>query len=307
MLKTASSRDIRNQLVKKKSAKPPANRISAASVRIATPRGARQLPPVIAISQLTVERDAPILNAVDWAVAHGEHWVILGANGSGKTSLLSTLTGYMPPTTGAIAVLGETYGRSDWRELRKRIGICSSSIHHLMEGHETALSSVISGRHAMVGMWGEIRDDERRQALKILRQVEAEKIRDRPWRFLSQGERQRVLIGRALMARPELLILDEPCAGLDPVAREHFVQFLERLARSKGAPTLVLVTHHVEEIMPAFSHVLILKDGAVLAAGPKAKILTSGTLSRAFHAPVRLRRQRGRYALAVTPSLSVVI
>ena len=103
MLKTASSRDIRNQLVKKKSAKPPANRIPAASVRIATPRGARQLPPVIAISQLTVERDAPILNAVDWAVAHGEHWVILGANGSGKTSLLSTLTGYMPPTTGAIA------------------------------------------------------------------------------------------------------------------------------------------------------------------------------------------------------------
>jgi iron complex transport system ATP-binding protein len=305
--KTASSRDIRDQLVKKKPAKPPANRIPAASVRIATPRGARQLPPVIAISQLTVERDAPILNAVDWAVAHGEHWVILGANGSGKTSLLSTLTGYMPPTTGAIAVLGETYGRSDWRELRKRIGICSSSIHHLMEGHETALSSVISGRHAMVGMWGEIRDDERRQALKILRQVEAEKIRDRPWRFLSQGERQRVLIGRALMARPELLILDEPCAGLDPVAREHFVQFLERLARSKGAPTLVLVTHHVEEIMPAFSHVLILKDGAVLAAGPKAKILTSGTLSRAFHAPVRLRRQRGRYALAVTPSLSVVI
>jgi iron complex transport system ATP-binding protein len=305
--KTASSRDIRDQLVKKKPAKPPANRVPAASVRIATRRGARQLPPVIAISQLTVERDAPILNAVDWAVAHGEHWVILGANGSGKTSLLSTLTGYMPPTTGAIAVLGETYGRSDWRELRKRIGICSSSIHHLMEGHETALSSVISGRHAMVGMWGEIRDDERRQALKILRQVEAEKIRDRPWRFLSQGERQRVLIGRALMARPELLILDEPCAGLDPVAREHFVQFLERLARSKGAPTLVLVTHHVEEIMPAFSHVLILKDGAVLAAGPKAKILTSGTLSRAFHAPVRLRRQRGRYALAVTPSLSVVI
>jgi len=262
---------------------------------------------VIAIKGLSVERDALILNAIDSAVAHGEHWVILGANGSGKTSLLSTLTGYMPPTAGAIAVLGETYGRSDWRELRKRIGICSSSIHHLMEGHETALSSVISGRHALVGMWGEIRDDEQRQALKILRQVEAEKIRDRPWRFLSQGERQRVLIGRALMARPELLILDEPCAGLDPVAREHFVQFLERLARSKGAPTLVLVTHHVEEIMPAFSHVLILKDGAVLAAGPKAKILTSGTLSRAFHAPVRLRRQRGRYALAVTPSLSVVI
>jgi len=308
LLKTASSRDIRNHLVKKKLLKASASVASAApSVRIATPRGARPIPPVIAISQLTVERDAPILNAVDWVVEHGEHWVILGANGSGKTSLLSTLTGYMPPTIGAIAVLGETYGRSDWRELRRRIGICSSSIHHMMEGHEAALSAVISGRHAMVGMWGEIRDEERRQALKILRQVEAENIRDRPWRFLSQGERQRVLIGRALMARPELLILDEPCAGLDPVAREHFVQFLDRLAQSKNAPTLVLVTHHVEEIMPAFSHVLILKDGKVLAAGPKAKILTSGTLARAFRAPVRLRRQRGRYSLTVTPSLNVVI
>jgi len=124
---------------------------------------------------------------------------------------------------------------------------------------------------------------------------------------LSQGERQRVLIGRALMARPELLILDEPCAGLDPVAREHFLQFLERLARRRGAPTLVLVTHHVEEIMPAFSHVLVLKAGRVLAAGPKSKILTSGTLSRAFHAPVRLRRKRGRYSLAVSASTAVVI
>ena len=262
---------------------------------------------MIAVTQLGVERDAPILTGIDWTVAHGEHWVILGANGSGKTSLLSTLTGYMPPTTGDIAVLGETYGRSDWRDLRKRIGICSSSVHQLMEGHEVALTAVISGRHAMLGMWGEIREEERRQALKILKQVEAAHIRERPWRFLSQGERQRVLIGRALMARPELLILDEPCAGLDPVAREHFVQFLERLARSKSAPTLVLVTHHVEEIMPAFSHVLILKDGMVLAAGPKARILTSGTLARAFHAPVRLRRQRGRYSLAVTPSLNVVI
>jgi iron complex transport system ATP-binding protein len=287
--------------VKKKPTKFPAT-IPARIGKRPRPR-----PPVIAVAGLDVERDAQILRGIEWTVAHGEHWVILGANGSGKTSLLSTLTGYMPPTAGTIEVLGETYGRSDWRDLRRRIGICSSSIHHLMEGHEPALSAVISGRHAMVGMWGEIRMDERRQALKILRQVEAEGIRDRAWRFLSQGERQRVLIGRALMARPELLILDEPCAGLDPVAREHFVQFLERLARSKGAPTLVLVTHHVEEIMPAFSHVLILKNGAVLAAGPKGKILTSGTLARAFRAPVRLRHHRGRYSLAVSPSLNVVI
>ena len=205
---------------------------------------------VIAISQLRVDRDVLILDAIDWLVERGQHWVILGANGSGKTSLLSTLTGYTPLTAGEISVLGETYGRTDWRELRKRIGFVSSSVNQMMAGHETTLDTVISGRHAMIGMWGDIRAGERGQALRILRQVEADQIRDRPWRVLSQGERQRALIGRALMARPQLLILDEPCAGLDPVAREHFLQFIERLARRRGSPTLVLVTHHVEEIMP---------------------------------------------------------
>jgi iron complex transport system ATP-binding protein len=268
-------------------------------------RGARA--PVIEISGLRVDRDALILDDLNWTVRRGEHWVILGANGSGKTSLLSTLTGYMPLTSGAIAVLGETYGRSDWRELRKRIGIVSSSVHQMMAGHENSLETIISGRHAMIGMWGEIPDVERKQALQILRQVEALPIRDRPWRVLSQGERQRVLIGRALMARPELLILDEPCAGLDPVAREHFVQFLERLARRRDAPTLVLVTHHVEEIMPAFSHVLVLQDGRVLVAGAKPEVLTSATLSRAFRASVRLQRKANRYSLRVGASTKVVI
>jgi iron complex transport system ATP-binding protein len=262
---------------------------------------------VVGVSNLRIERDATILRSVDWTIAPGEHWVILGANGSGKTSLLSALTGYLPPTSGEITVLGETYGRTDWRELRKRIGLCSSSIRQLMEGHQTTLEIVISGRHAMIGLWGAIRPEEKTQALKILRQVEATAIRDRPWRFLSQGERQRALIGRALMARPELLILDEPCAGLDPVAREHFLQFLERLARKRGAPTMVLVTHHVEEIMPVFSHVLVLKEGSVLTAGSKIKVLTSSTLSRAFHAPIRLRRLRGRYSLVVSASLNAVL
>jgi iron complex transport system ATP-binding protein len=263
--------------------------------------------PVIQISQLRVERDTIILDAIDWTVERGEHWAILGANGSGKTSLLSTLTGYMPLTAGGISMLGETYGRADWRELRKRVGIVSSSVHQMMAGHENTLDTIISGRHAMIGMWGETGAAERAEASRIMRQVEVTALRDRLWRVLSQGERQRVLIGRSLMARPQLLILDEPCAGLDPVAREHFLQFLERLARRRGAPTLVLVTHHVEEIVPAFSHVLVLKNGHVLAAGTKAKILTSATLSRAFDAPVKLQRKRGRYSLAVSVRTSVVI
>jgi iron complex transport system ATP-binding protein len=262
---------------------------------------------VIEVAGLRVERDSVILDGIDWRVERGQHWAILGANGSGKTSLLSALTGYLPPTAGAISVLGETYGRADWRRLRTRIGIVSSSVHQLMAGHESALDTVIGGKFAQIGYWGEIEPADRTQALGILRKIESGYLRDRPWRFLSQGERQRVLIGRALMAGPKLLILDEPCAGLDPVAREHFVQFLERLARRRGAPTLVLVTHHVEEIMPVFSHVLVLKSGAVLAAGDKRRVLTSATLSRAFGASIRLGRNNGRYTVRVRPRTDVVI
>ncbi|HYL58614.1 MAG TPA: ATP-binding cassette domain-containing protein [Candidatus Acidoferrales bacterium] len=262
---------------------------------------------VIEVSALRVEREAVIIRRVDWRVARGENWAILGANGSGKTSLLRALTGYLAPTAGSIKVLGETYGRSDWRELRTRVGMVSSSVHQLMEDGETALRAVISGRYAQIGFWGAATARDRREAAAILKRVEARDLRDRPWAYLSQGERQRVLIGRALMASPELMILDEPCAGLDPVAREHFLQFIGRLARSRGAPTIVLVTHHVEEIIAEFSHVMILKAGAVLASGPRAQMLNSKNLSRAFGARVHLARTRGRYSLAVRPHARVVI
>jgi iron complex transport system ATP-binding protein len=269
--------------------------------------GRRAAPAVIEVAGLRIEREAVILDRIDWRVERGQHWAILGANGSGKTSLLSALTGYLPPTAGSIAVLGESYGRSDWRALRTHIGMVSSSVHQLMAGHETALETVVGGKFAQIGYWGEIAPADRLRALAILKRIESGHLRDRPWRFLSQGERQRVLIGRALMAAPKLLILDEPCAGLDPVAREHFVQFLERLARRRGAPTMVLVTHHVEEIMPVFSHVLLLKAGAVLAAGEKRRVLTSAMLSRAFEGPLRLARRHGRYTVSVKRRVDVVI
>jgi iron complex transport system ATP-binding protein len=262
---------------------------------------------VIEVSALRVERDAVILESIDWRVQRGEHWAILGANGSGKTSMLRALTGYLPPTAGQISVLGQTYGRFDWRQLRTRIGLVSSSVHQMMEDSETALKAVVSGRYAQIGYWGELRPDDLRAADAIIRRIEAREFRDRPWRFLSQGERQRVLIGRALMASPRLMILDEPCAGLDPVAREHFLQFLGRITRRRGAPTMVLVTHHVEEIVPLFSHVLVLKSGRVLASGPRARVLTSATLSKAFAAPVRLTQARGRYSLAVRADRGLVI
>ena len=263
--------------------------------------------PVLSVDGLHIERGGTvILNEVSWRVARGQHWVILGANGSGKTSLLSALTGYLMPTAGNVSLLGETYGRSDWRELRKKIGIVSSSVRQMMADEEPALESVASGKYAMIDFWGRLTRREKAEALALLRQVECEYLAQRIWRVLSQGERQRVLIGRALMARPRVLILDEPCAGLDPAAREHFLQFIQRLGRRRNSPTLILVTHHVEEIMPVFSHVLVLKAGQVLGAGKKTATLSTKILSQTFGAKVKLQLKAGRYAMNVLSKRSVV-
>ena len=223
----------------------------------------------------------------------------MGANGSGKTSLLSALMGYLTPTAGEILLLGRRYGRYDWRELRKGIGLVSSSVRQMMAEDEPALNTVISGKEAIIDFRGRLAPAQRARALRLLRAVECEHLVERPWQVLSQGERQRVLIGRALMPKPALLVLDEPCAGLDPAAREHFLQFLQRLGSSRAAPTLVLVTHHVEEILPVFSHVLLLRAGTVLAAGKTARVLNSKSLSQTFNTPMRLRRRAGRYQLIV--------
>lgn len=265
-------------------------------------------PAILEVARLAIRRGhVRILEDIHWRVDPGQHWAILGANGSGKTSLLSAITGYFMPTAGEITVLGRRFGQSDWRELRKHIGLVSSSIRQLMADAECALETVVSGKYAMIDFWGRVTRADRARALHLLRQIECEHLAERPWVFLSQGERQRVLIGRALMARPRLLILDEPCAGLDPAAREHFLQFLQRLGRRPDAPTLVLVTHHVEEIMPVFSHALLLKSGKVLAAGKKSSVLTAPLLSRAFAAAIKLKKSSRRYALTVAPATRRVV
>ena len=257
--------------------------------------------PILSVENLRIVRDGTvILRDVNWRVQRGEHWVILGANGSGKTSLLSALTGYLMPTDGNISLLGETYGESDWRELRKHIGLVSSSIRQMMAEEEPALETVASGKYAMIDFWGRVTRTERAKALRLLQQVECAYLAKRPWRVLSQGERQRVLIARALMAQPRVLILDEPCAGLDPAAREHFLQFIQRLGAQKNSPTLVFVTHHVEEIMPVFSHALLLKAGGVLAAGKMATVLDSKNLSELFAARAKLGKANGRFGLKIS-------
>lgn len=253
------------------------------------------------VSNLRIYRGrTTILGGVDWRVQRGEHWAILGANGSGKTTLLKALTGYMPATSGGISLLGRRFGTCDWRDLRLQVGVVTSAFALAIPPAEIAVETVISGKFAQLDLWHRVTSADRKAALKWLRFVGLSTIAEREWAYLSQGERQRVLIARALMGGPKLLILDEPCAGLDPVAREHFLQFLNRLARRRGAPTLVLVTHHVEEIMPAFTHVLMLRKGSVVAAGSRRRVLSSRNLTNTFGAELRLTRQGGRYRLGFT-------
>ena len=254
---------------------------------------------IFEVTKLRIEREAVILRDVSWRVEAGQHWVILGANGSGKTSLLSALTGYLMPSRGEIRIGTNRFGASDWRDVRKSVGLVSSSLGHKIEPEQTARDVILSGRDAQINFWGRIPAADARRAARILRQVRATHLADRAWRYLSQGERQRVLIGRALMARLRLLFLDEPAAGLDPVAREDFLKFLGVLAATRHAPTLVLVTHHIEEIVPLFTHVLLLRDGRTLAAGPKRSVLTTAHLSATFNAPVAVRHSGPRYRLEV--------
>ena len=159
------------------------------------------MPPILSVRELSIRRDGTrILDGVSWTVQRGEHWVILGANGSGKTSLLSALTGYLSPTSGDVSVLGQTFGESDWRELRKHVGLVSSSVRQMMADHEPALTTVISGKYAMIDYWGAIKRADRLTGARILKQIESTHLAERRWEVLSQGERQRILIGRALMA-----------------------------------------------------------------------------------------------------------
>ncbi|MDR2982505.1 MAG: ATP-binding cassette domain-containing protein [Puniceicoccales bacterium] len=255
--------------------------------------------PLVIVENLRVERDRVILSKIDWTMNSNERWVILGANGSGKTSLLSVLTGYLAETRGRVTICGATRGEYDWRELRKRVGLVSNVLIRMIEPDEPALSVVVGGRDAKLNLWIEPTDAERRMAITLMRRTECTKVAKQPWSTLSQGERQRVLIARSLFSGLDVLILDEPCSGLDPVSREHFLKMLDRIGKGPKAVPLVLVTHHVEEITPLFTHVLMIRKGRVLAAGKIGEVLTSENLSALFDAKIKLRKDRHRYTLNV--------
>jgi iron complex transport system ATP-binding protein len=238
-----------------------------------------------------------LLRSVDWTVELDERWVVLGPNGAGKTTLLQLAAAQLHPSTGTAEVLGERLGAVDVFELRPRIGLTSAALVGRVPNNETVLDVVVSAGYAVVGRWREEYDVlDTGRARHLLYQLGVQALADRPFGTLSEGERKRVQIARALMTDPELLLLDEPAAGLDLAGREQLVGRLATLAADPDAPTMVLVTHHVEEIPPGVTHGLLLRNGLVVAAGLIEDVLNPDLLSVTFGMPLALDRNGGRYA-----------
>jgi iron complex transport system ATP-binding protein len=236
---------------------------------------------VLELAEVTVRRgDATLLNGVDWTVEEDERWVVLGPNGAGKTTLLQVAAAQIHPTSGVAGILGEVLGTVDVFELRPRIGLTSAALAERIPRAERVHDAVVSASYGVLGRWRERYDElDHDRAAELL-----------------EGERKRVQIARALMTDPELLLLDEPAAGLDLGGREDLVATLSRLAMDEMSPATVLVSHHVEEIPPGFTHALLLREGAVVAAGPLEEALTDEIVSATFGMPIRLTREDDRWS-----------
>ncbi|MGB3484089.1 MAG: ABC transporter ATP-binding protein [Mycobacterium sp.] len=252
---------------------------------------------LIDFRKISLRRGGRVLvGPVTWQVELDERWVVIGPNGAGKTSLLRIAAAMEYPSTGTAYVLGERLGKADMSELRSRVGLSSSALSQRVPDDEVVRDLVVSAGYAVLGRWREAYEDiDYAQAVDMLESVGAEHLAERTYGTLSEGERKRVLIARSLMTDPELLLLDEPAAGLDLGGREELVARLADLAADPDSPATVLVTHHVEEIPPGFSHALILSEGQVVAGGLLADVLTSENLSKAFGQSIALDLIDGRY------------
>ncbi|HEX3590892.1 MAG TPA: ABC transporter ATP-binding protein [Pseudonocardiaceae bacterium] len=237
-----------------------------------------------------------LLAGVDWSVELDERWVVLGPNGAGKTTLLRIAAAELHPTSGVVHLLGERLGRTDVFELRPRIGLSSASLAGRVPADEKVVDVVVSAGYAVLGRWREEYESlDTGRAAGLLTALGVGQLADRTFGTLSEGERKRTLIARALMTDPEMLLLDEPAAGLDLGGREDLVARLTTLAMDPDAPATVLVTHHVEEIPPGFTHALLLREGRVVAAGLLDDVLTADHLSDTFGQRLLLERSGGRF------------
>ena len=261
-------------------------------------------PPALVLDDVSLVRDGrAVLDRVSWTVGAGERWVVLGRNGSGKSSLLRIASLYLHPSSGSVEVLGERLGRTDVRTLRRRIGVASAGMADQLRGDLAALDVVMTAKNAALEPWWHSYDDaDRARARTCLERMEIGGLARRSFATLSSGERQRVLLARTLMNEPGLLVFDEPTAGLDLAGREELVRSLAVLAADPDGPAIVLVTHHVEEIPDGFEHVLLLRDGRVSTMGAIGEVLDAPNLSACFGLELGIERRHGRWwAWGTTP------
>lgn len=262
--------------------------------------GVRPPPPLLSLTGVSVVRDDHrLLDAVTWVVRQGERWAVLGPNGSGKTTLLGVAGAALWPTAGTVEILGERLGRVDLRQLRRRIATVSAAVSRALRPELPALDVVLTGRDAALETWWyEYHDDDRGRAAALLADAghPGRAFAERPFGLLSEGERQQVVLARALMSDPELLLMDEPAAGLDLGARERLLGRLARLAADPAVPPLVLVTHHVEEIPSGVTHAALLRSGSIIVSGPVEEALTGEAVSAAFGVTVRIGHAAGRWS-----------
>jgi iron complex transport system ATP-binding protein len=254
--------------------------------------------PVLQLAGVTVRRgEATLIEDVDWTVEEDERWVILGPNGAGKTTLMQVASAQIHPSEGVAGILGEVLGAVDVFELRPRIGLTSAALAERIPRHELVRDVVVSASYSVLGRWREEYDDlDHARAVELMSELGVGRLADRTFGTLSEGERKRVQIARSLMTDPELLILDEPAAGLDLGGREDLVSTLSVLAMDGAAPAIVLVSHHVEEIPPGFTHVLMMREGRVTTSGPIERVMTEQALSETFGMPLVLQHEAGRFS-----------
>ncbi|MBP1972986.1 iron complex transport system ATP-binding protein [Cohnella thailandensis] len=250
---------------------------------------------IIRLEGVTWRRgELTLLNDIHWRIRRHEHWALLGLNGSGKTTLLNIVNGYYWPTKGNVTVLGQRFGEVDLRELRQSIGWVSSSLQEKLYGADRAQYVVISGKFASIGLYENPTPEDFLKAETLMAALGCPHLWDREYRTCSQGEKQKLLIARALMADPKLLILDEPCNGLDLFSRERLLASIDDLTRQENMPTVIYVTHHTEEILPAFARTLLLRRGEAFRQGATSEVMNSATMSEFFEAPVVVERHKDR-------------
>ncbi len=251
--------------------------------------------PVVRLDHISFIRDhTTILHDISLLIEKGQHWAIIGPNGSGKTSLISIINGYHHPSEGTARVLGRRFGKTDLRELRLHIGEASSEIKNMIHTQDSVTDIVLSGSFATIGLYETPSLEDKVRARMLLEFFGLSEKESRPFNILSSGEQQKTLLARALMPQPELLVLDEPCAGLDIGAREELLDAIQKMCDAPGGPTLILVTHHIEEIIPAVTHALALRQGRGVAQGDKRDVLTGEMLSRTFDLTIEVHEKYGR-------------